>query len=80
MNFVERPICGKCENFDRYGIDGKPEGTRKLLIDGKPQQVPLGYCRARLGLSLGQRTEISFCGHPGFKDKPIFQTEAQPVG
>lgn len=75
---TETRNCGECEKFDRYGIDGKPAGKRELLIDGKSQQVPLGYCRGHRGLSLGKRTEISFCAHPEFKDKPISIAEIQP--
>ncbi len=77
---TETRSCGKCEKFDRCGIDGKPAGTRELLIDSKSQQVPLGYCRGPLGLLLGKRPEIAECVHSELKKIPISTTEVQPEG
>lgn len=80
MNSIETRSCGKCENFDRYAIDGEPMRTINLPVNGGLQKVQLGYCRAFLGLSYGIRAEIAECVHPEFKDKSISIAKVQPEG
>jgi len=52
---AEGQICGNCELFDPNNAWQQPLGT---TYDGRTK----GFCRARNGLLLGQRTQEQPCG------------------